>query len=68
MPIRVEMQSKVPIPFLKAKKLAGKRELFSSHQSSLHFSMCSNNLHSENDNAMGRKEVSEHGLGIGMTL
>jgi hypothetical protein len=43
-------------------------ELDSSHQSSLDLSICLNNLQSEEDRAIGRKEVLELGLGIGMTL
>jgi len=56
------------IPFLKAKKLGGKKELDSSHQSSLDLSICSNILQSDEDIAIGRKEVLEFGLGMGMTL
>ena len=58
----------MPIPFLKAKTLGGRKELDSSHQSSLDLSICSNNLQSEEDKAIERKEVMELGLGIGMTL
>lgn len=54
--------------FVNANMLGGRMELDSSHQSSLDLSICSNNLHSEDDRAIGRKEVLKLGLGIGMTL
>jgi len=64
----VERHSIVPTPFLNANTLGGRMELDSSHQSSLDLRICSNNLQSEDDSAIGRKEVLELGLGIGMTL
>ena len=66
--IKIERHSIVPIPFLKAKRLDGKMELCSSHQSSRDFNIDSKILHKAEDRAMGRKEVFELGLGIGMTL
>jgi len=68
LPIKVERQSIVPMPFLNAKRLGGSMELDSSHQSSLVLSICSKTLQSEEDNAIGRNDVFEFDLGIGMTL
>lgn len=55
------------ILFLNAKRLAGKMELFSSHQSTLDLCMCSNILHNEEDNVIVRHEVLEFCVGRGMT-
>ena len=66
--MKVERHSMVPMPFLNAKRLGGSMEFDSSHQSSLVLSICSKTLHSEEDSAIGRKDVFEFDLGIGMTL
>lgn len=66
--MNVERHSEVPVPFLKAKRLGGRIEFDSSHQSSLHFNMCSKVLRREEDSAMGRNEVLELDLGMRMTL
>jgi hypothetical protein len=50
------------------KTLGGRMEFDFSHQSSLDLSVCSYNLQSEEDKAIGWKEVLELGLGISMTL
>lgn len=66
-PISVDRHSMVPTPFLNANKFSDKKELDSSHQSSLHFNIYLKTLHIEEDRAIGRNEVLEFGLGMGMT-
>jgi hypothetical protein len=66
--MKVERHFMVPKPFLKAKRLGGKIDLDSSHQSSLVMSMNSKSLHSEDDKAIGRNDVFEFDLGMGITL
>lgn len=68
LPIKVERHSIVPIPFLNAKRFEGKIELCSNHQSSRVLSIYSKVLHRAEERAIGRKEVLEFGLGIGITL
>jgi len=67
LPISVDRHSMVPTPFLNANKFADKIELDSNHQSSLDFNIYSKTLHREEDRAIGRKEVLEFDLGMGMT-
>jgi len=67
-PVKEERHSVVPLPFLKEKRLSGRIELFSNHQSNLDLSICSNILHNAEESAIGRKEVLEFCLAIGMTL
>jgi len=40
----------------------------SSHQSNLFLKMCLTSLHKVDESAIGRKEMLEWALGIGMTL
>jgi hypothetical protein len=67
-PMNDERHSIVPLPFLKAKRLSDRKELDSNHQSSLDLSMCSKILHKEEESAIGRNEVLEFCLAMGMTL
>jgi hypothetical protein len=66
--MNVARHSVVPRPFLNANILVDKIELDSSHQSSLDLSICSIILQREEEIAIGRKEVLEFCLGIGMIL
>lgn len=59
--------SRLPLPLRKANKLSNKIAFDSSHQSRRDLSMRSKILHKAEDKAIGRKEVEELDLGIGMT-
>jgi len=67
-PMNDKRHSSVPLPFLKAKRLSGRKEFDSNHQSSLDLTMCSKILHKEEESAIGRNEVLEFCLAMGITL
>lgn len=67
-PIKLARQSVVPLPRLKAYRLSGKIGLDSSHQSSRFLKMCSTTLQSEEDKAIGRKELFDLAFGMEITL
>lgn len=62
-----ERHSIVPLPFLKAKRLSGRKELDSNHKSSLDLSMYSKILHKGEERVIGRNELLEFCLSMGMT-
>ena len=57
----------MPLPLQKANKLLDRISFDSSHQSRRVLSTCSKILHKAEDKTIGRKEVEELDLGIGIT-